>query len=75
MLINDYGQRVAFSDSVQRVLTREALSCGKSAAAVDFENGAVQGQGHLRQAAGRLLRQAAHVLGNTHRGQLRGAHR
>lgn len=74
MLINDYGQRVAFSDRVQRVLTREALSCGKSAAAVDFENGIVRGQGPLTRAAEHFLQDAAHVLGGTRHGQLRGAH-
>lgn len=66
MSINAYGQYVKLSDSLERELTREALSCGEPASIVDLAKGIVKGLSSAARYIGRVLSEATRPLGNAH---------
>jgi hypothetical protein len=64
MSINTYGQYVKLSDSLERELTREALSCGEPVSIADLAKSIAKGVKIAARALARVLSDATRPLGN-----------
>lgn len=66
MSVNAYDQYVKLSDSLERELTREALSCGEPVSIVDVAKSIAKGVKITVRAIARVLSDATRPLGNAH---------